>query len=153
MPLEALGHMQDALAVAHGLHGGSPASIADGSGEIKKRGAFWYNHTSKRKAVTAVKQIAIDGWADMGRLTEEEREELAFGEAVLLFPSGTQYRREIGPRLDMHFVIDLGGDESHVHDLFVNVSDPADLYCLRCGAIDGRRLEEAYQRHLQESSS
>jgi hypothetical protein len=99
-----------------------------------------------------MKQIAIDGWAEVSRLSEEEREALAFGEAVLLLPSGMQYRRETGPQLDMHFVIDLGGDERHVHDLFVNVSDPANLYCLRCGALDGRRLEEAYQRHRQGSS-
>ncbi len=95
-----------------------------------------------------VQEIAVGGWAEVARLPEEQRAALAFGEALLAFPDGRRYRRETGPRLDMHFVVDLGGDERHVHDLFVNVDDRDDLYCLRCGALDGRRLDDAYEQRF-----
>lgn len=87
-----------------------------------------------------MEEIAVQSWSDVEALSEERRSALAFGEALLLFPDGRRYRRETGPRLDLHFVLDLGGDERCVHDLFVNVDDPDDLYCLLCGALDGPRL-------------
>jgi len=82
----------------------------------------------------------VQSWSDVEALSEEQRSALAFGEALLAFPDGRRYRRETGPRLDMHFVIDLGGDEREVHDLFVNADDPDDLHCLLCGPLDGARL-------------
>jgi len=98
-----------------------------------------------------MRRIAVTSWAEVRRLSDEQREALAFGEAVLAFPDGRRFARETGPRLDMHFVVDLKGDERHVHDLFVNVDDHSDLYCLRCGALDGKRLEEEYQRRRAQS--
>jgi hypothetical protein len=98
-----------------------------------------------------VRKIAVRSWTEVSNLPSETREELAFGHAVLVFPNGKRYRRETGPRLDMHFVIDLKGDERHVHDLFVNVENRADLYCLRCGTLDGARLDEEYQRRSGEA--
>lgn len=96
-----------------------------------------------------LRQIAITSWSEVGQLPEEQRAELAFGKALLAFPNGKRYMRETGPRLDMHFILDLKGDERHVHDLFVNVEDRTDLYCLRCGPLDGKRLEEECQRRSQ----
>lgn len=96
-----------------------------------------------------MRKIAVTSWAEVGRLSDEQRQALAFGQALIVFPNGRRYRRETGARLDMHFVVDLQGDESHVHDLFVNVEDRRDLYCLRCGALDGKRLEDEYQRRSE----
>lgn len=88
-----------------------------------------------------MEEISVRNWSEVEALPEERRAALAFGEALLVFPDGRRYRRETGPRLDMHFVVDLGGDEREVHDLFVNADDPDDLYCLLCGPLDGARLQ------------
>ncbi len=98
--------------------------------------------------MSEVQEIPINSWAEVARLPEEQRAALAFGEALLAFPDGRRYCRETGPRLDLHFVIDLGGDEREVHDLFVNVENRHDLYCLRCGALDGRKLDDAYEQRF-----
>ena len=99
-----------------------------------------------------MEEIAVRSWSDVEALSEERRAALAFGEALLVFPDGRRYRRETGPRLDMHFVIDLGGDEREVHDLFANVDDPDDLYCLLCGPLDGARLQREAELRGQAGS-